>query len=97
MWKLLIFRSPLKILIFYDYLEDEKRTEKKQHWLQNKLVDLLKMGKEVDARCQEAENTEYLFLIGNRDTKWQLPKWRYLTVNAGHFGEVDEHILHPLI
>ncbi len=98
MWKLLIFRSPLKILIFYDYHEDEKKqSEKKQIWLQNKLVKLFDMGKEVDARCREAENAEYLFVIGNRDTKWQLPKWRYLTVNAGHFGKVDELILHPLI
>ena len=98
MWKLLIFRSPLKILIFYDYQEDEKkRSEKKQTWLQKKLYKLLDMGEKVDARCREAENTEYLFLIGNRDSKWQLPKWRYLTVIAGHFGEVDELILHPLI
>lgn len=98
MWKLLIFRSPLKVLIFYDYREDEKkRSKKKQSWLQNKLVKLFDMGREVDARCREAENTEYLFLIGNRDTKWQLPKWRHLTLKARHFGEVDEPILHPLI
>lgn len=70
--------------------------KKKQIWLQEKLYKLLDMGEKVDARCREAENTEYLFLIGNRNTKWQLPKWRYLTVNAGHFSEVNKLILHPL-
>ena len=40
MYKLLLFRSPLKVLIFYDYHDYEKEnSEKYRMWLQKKLGD----------------------------------------------------------
>ena len=92
MWKMLMFRSPLKVLIFYDYWEDDKGTEKKNNWLQDKFTRLLDMGEMVDVRWPEADNTEYLFLVGNKEDRGQLPRWRYLTVRAGHFGEVRKPV-----
>lgn len=80
MYKLLMFRSPLKVLIFYDHDET---------WLQKKLSTLLKMRQRVDGYWAEADNTEYLFLIGNREDENQLPRWRYLIVNGGRFSYVD--------
>lgn len=89
MYKLLMFRSPLKVLIFYDYPEDDKTTEKRQNWLQEKLSKLLGMGQKVDACWSESDNTEYLFLVGNQSRAYELPKWRYLIVNRSNFGNVD--------
>ena len=88
MYKLLMFRSPLKVLIFYDYDEDNKPTERSQTWLQRKLTTLLDMGRQVDSHWPEADRTEYLFLVGNRVQEGQLPRWRYLIVNGGR-GKFD--------
>ncbi len=87
MYKLLMFRSPLKVLIFYDYDEDRKTTDRRRIWLHEKLETLLDMGQQVDGHWPEADNTEYLFLVGNREDENQLPRWRYLIVNGGNFGE----------
>ncbi len=95
MYKLLMFRSPLKVLIFYDYNEDNKPTERSQTWLQKKIKTLLDMGQQVDGHWPEADNTEYLFLVGNREDENQLPRWRYLIVNGGNFGNVGEPL--PLV
>ena len=89
MYKLLIFRSPLKVLIFYDYDEDRKTTDGRRTWLQKKLSDLLKMRQRVDSHWPEADNTEYLFLVGSRVQEGQLPRWRYFIVNGGRFSYVD--------
>ena len=86
MYRLLIFRSPLKILICYDYREDEKEeSEQNRNWLNSKLQELLKMGSEFDARWPEANDTEYLFLVGNRLEEGGMPRWRYMTVRSGEF------------
>ncbi len=87
MWKLLMFRSPLKVLIFYDYRHDDKQTEKKKTWLEDKLKTLRCMCNAVDKNWPEARNTEYLFLIGNRDGSKDVPMWRYgIIQNNGWSG-----------
>ena len=77
MWKLLMFRSPLKVLIFYDYDEADKTTERRKNWLTGKLKQLSDWYTAVDSLWPEAGNTEYLFLIGNRTTAEPTPVWRY--------------------
>ncbi len=74
MWKLLQWRSPLKVLIFYDYREGKKKAYEK-------LKNLFEMGKKVDVVCSEANDTEYLFLVGSRSQDDEVPVWRYWTVN----------------
>ena len=96
MWKLLLYRSPLKVLIFYDYPEYDKNTETKENWLQNKLAKLLWMGQKVDDEWPEADNTEYLFLVGNRVNEGGFPRWRYLIVESGYFRKVSEQGSHEL-
>ena len=96
MWKLLLCRSPLKVLIFYDHPEYDKNTETNQNWLQNKLAKLLWMGQKVDDEWPEADNTEYLFLVGNRVNKRGCPQWRYLIVESGNFRKVSEQGSHEL-
>ena len=66
MWKLLMFRSPLKVLIFYDHDEADQ-----------KLQELMEFYAGVDSTWPEAGNTEYLFLVGNRTTAEPTPVWRY--------------------
>ena len=90
MWKLLLCRSPLKVLVFYDHPEYDKNTETKHKWLQNKLCKLLWMGQKVDDEWPEAGDTEYLFLVGNRVNKGGFPRWRYLIVESGNFRKVSE-------
>ena len=87
MWKLLLWRSPLKVLIFYDYREDRKeRDPKKKTWLDEKLQTLCEMGQEVHDRWPEASDTEYLFLVGNRADADSAPSWRRWIVKPGDFG-----------
>ena len=65
MWKLLMWRSPLKVLVCYDWAEDEKTTCKRTQWLKNKLDELADMARQVNETWKEAEDTEYLIVIGN--------------------------------
>ena len=68
MWKLLMFRSPLKVLVCYDYDENEKTNDKTiVKWLKNKLDKLADMARQIDENWKEAEDTEYLIVIGNRN------------------------------
>ena len=81
MWKLLMIRSPLKVLMFYDYREDEKTTdERKRTWLKKKLEKLLEWCRHVDSVWPESRNAEYLFLVGNRTTAEAMPVWRFAIV-----------------
>ncbi len=65
MWKLLHWRCPLKILIFYDWNEEDKRTENRRRFMQNTLCSLKKMHSAV-SQFQAKENAEYLLITANR-------------------------------
>lgn len=86
MWKLIFWRSPLKVLVFYDYWEDERRqNSRKAGWCEYKLSILRTMLDKANAFHPEADNTEYLFLVGNLPASINasdnapLPQWRYAT------------------
>lgn len=78
MWKLVMWRAPLKVLIFYDWPDDE-RTEKppKARWLEDKLDALLRIRSEVGTLWPEADETTYLFLVGRPPQRGVLPVWWY--------------------
>ena len=57
--------------------------------LQRKLPKLLEMRQQADGYWPEADQTEYLFLVGNRVKEGELPRWRYSIVNGGRFSYVD--------
>ena len=75
MWKLLMLRAPLKVLIFYDWQEELQRTDHRQQWLTKKLSLLFQMGKAVDK--QWPQPSHYLFLVGKRNQQDDLPLWHY--------------------
>lgn len=79
MWKLIFWRCPLKVLIFYDWNEYEKPTPKRKNWLPDKLKVLRSMLDDVDVASAEPDSAEYLFLVGN----WEDPdghvNWRWTT------------------
>ena len=77
MWKLIFWRSPLKIIIFYDWNEYEKDTSARKDWLNCKIKKLINMLSDANIYFQENANTNYLFIIGNRIDKDQLPQWRW--------------------
>ena len=77
MWKLIFWRSPLKVIIFYDWNEYEKTTNARREWLDRKLIKLVDMLNKANAYFSENQETNYLFIIGNRVEKDQLPNWRW--------------------
>ena len=79
MWKLLMWRAPLKVLIFYDQPEED--------WLTRKLAELFEMGKDVDGHWPEASNAEYLFLVGQTLHQGEVPVWRYWHVADGNWPD----------
>lgn len=88
MWKLLLFGSPLKILIFYDYREDEKENcELKKNWLDSNLEELLKMGSAFGYEWPEGDDTEYLFLVGSQVGDTDMPRWSHMSVKSEDFVE----------
>ena len=95
MWKLLSFRSPLKVLIFYDYREDSKTGKAKKEWLDGKLRQLFEIGRAAGRAWLEAVNVEYIFIIGNRSEDGHAPRWRYCVVERGGLsvteGTVFDH------
>ena len=78
LWKLLMFRSPLKVVIFYDHGDDDQ-------WLRAKLRELFKIGEETDASWSEERATEYLFVVGRRPVNGQVPHWFYCVVQPSGF------------
>jgi len=76
MWKLLHWRCPLKILIFYDWNDDEKSTGKRRNFAQNTLALLEEMHSTV-ARFQAEEEAAYLLITAKRKNLDALPEWRY--------------------
>ena len=77
MWKLLMLRAPLKVLIFYDWQKELQRTHHRQQWLTKKLCLMFKMGRAVDKQRPEAPETEYLLLVGKRNQQDDVPFWHY--------------------
>jgi|SRR5277367_5945029 len=79
MWKLLHWRCPLKVLITYDWPEDEKdKSATKRSWLHVKIEKLRCMRDEVEKFQGEEPRTSYLFLIGDRkSSNTPVCHWRY--------------------
>ena len=84
LYKLLMRRAPLKVVIFYDWPTFRLNY---QQWLPDKLRELFRIGRTVTAAWLEAENTEYLFLIGRTINQGQPPTWQYLVVQDGCWPE----------
>ena len=86
MWKLLMFRSPLKVIVSYDWDENEKTNPSRINGLKDKLDKLADMARQVDKNWKEAEDTEYLIVIGNRNADDNIIwKFKKLTENY-HWG-----------
>ena len=84
MWKLLLFRAPLKVIIFYDWGDSDKKHENKgkerKQWLPAKLGELALMAMKVEHLWPENEDTEYLFIVGHRNSEDQLC-WKKFSLN----------------
>lgn len=62
MWKLLFWRSPLKVLIFYDWT-----SARRERWLGKKLEKFQDMIAKATQSWPEVEGTQYLFIAGRRN------------------------------
>ena len=81
MWKLIFWRSPLKVLICYDWHENKKTTGKRRTWLSDKLGVLRKMLETANQRFPESNETEYVFIIGNRENEQSDVTWKWASPN----------------
>lgn len=86
-WKLLFWKCPLKVLIFYDWHCDQKKTDYKKKWLNNKIEALEKMFNGVNDFYHENIETEYLFIIGHRKNDNEEPTWKYHHLSGGKIIE----------
>ncbi len=77
MWKLVMWRAPLKVLIIYDWPPPRATTARRKSWLKNKLDALFHIRSEVDTLWSEAATTTYLFLVGRPPRRGALPVWWY--------------------
>lgn len=76
MWKLCIFRSPLKVLVFYDWDECDI-DPMRRFWLEDKLQRLWDIRRKFDATWEENPNTHYLLIVGDRKGPGCDTQWRY--------------------
>jgi len=92
LWKLAYWRTPLKVLIFYDYNEYQKEDSKpKRDWLGNKLQLMEEVLDTINRFWTENDLTEYLLLIGNSKQRNSLPIWRMTTRTSNKvFSELKE-------
>ncbi len=74
MWKLLMWRAPLKVLVFYDWPPWRAPAE---DWLQDKLNTLFALHQEVNRSWAENAKTAYLFLVGRLQQHGAPPVWEY--------------------
>lgn len=75
MWKLLHWRAPLKVIIGYDWADDEKTTDARKQYRQNKISKLRSMQSAVNMFHPEAERTEYLFMMATRKNHSDAITW----------------------
>ena len=88
LYKLLMRRAPLKVLIFYDWgVFAQEGRPGRQQWFPEKLKDLFRIGRTVAGHQPEAENTEYLLLVGQAEQEGGPHRWRYLCVQGGCWPE----------
>jgi hypothetical protein len=78
-WKLAHWRCPLKVLILYDWAENDKSTTARTTFLDKKLNKAFSMIAEISSHWAENINTRYLFIIGTREECASPIKWKYCT------------------
>jgi hypothetical protein len=85
MWKLLHWRCPLKIIIMYDWSDEEKRTRVgRRSWMENKITILRKMRDQIYKFQGDEPDTDYLFLIGYREVSdGPITRWSYASSADG--------------
>jgi len=78
MWKLIFWRAPLKVLMFYDWSDAEKAVSRERAaWLTGKMARLRAMLQTARASHAESESVEYLFLVGTRQTDFGRVDWTW--------------------
>ena len=79
-WKLQNWRAPLKVLIFYDYSDEQKLDNvKKANWLVSKLEKLTDMTRKMHDRWPgRKDDDDYLIVVGYQPMGQVLPDWRWL-------------------
>lgn len=80
MWKLIFWRSPLKVLIMYDWDDVEVTKSDRDNWLYQKLSKLTDMLNTSNHDHGVDRESEYLFLVGKMNNEKSI-LWRYSSTN----------------
>ncbi len=75
MWKLLHWRCPLKVLVFYDYPEKSTSAPSLSGWGAQKLKALEEMRQKVVDFLPEHEAVTYLYIIGQTTSNESIRWW----------------------
>jgi hypothetical protein len=82
MWKLILWRVPLKVIIFYGWGEHEKLTQRRRDWGSDKIRRFHDMLHQVNEFHPEDSGTEYLFLVGAHSEEESPIEWSWATNRA---------------
>ncbi len=84
-WKLLIIRAPLKVVIFYDWTDEQKLQAinngnwNNANWLIGKLERFAEMRRYMQDRWPgRRDHDDYLIVVGCTPLGEDLPHWRWL-------------------
>lgn len=78
MYNLIFHRSPLKVIIFRDYDDDDReKKEKYRDWLEEKLKIFLAFLKNANEIHGEDNSTRYLFIVWAREHEGGPVYWRW--------------------
>lgn len=79
-YKLLLWRAPLKVLIFYDWSDDDRlNNPDRANWLVSKLESFAEMTRQMRYRWPgRRDENDYLIVVGYVATGEDLPRWRWL-------------------
>ena len=79
-WKLLMWRAPLKVLIFNDYSDEERlHNINRANWLVGKLEKFATMTRQMNDRWPgRRDDDDYLIVVGYTPIGQPLPHWRWL-------------------
>lgn len=91
MWKLIHWRSPLKVLIFYGWPDFANPKSSRKVWAEKKLKVLRNMAAVVEHFNPESVQTEYLFLMGSRAKGEDVPNWFWASNAQKLWRPLPEH------
>lgn len=79
----MFWRSPLKVLILYNYDDHMKKRKSTKEWLNENIPVLRKMIRDTEKQRGYTDRSDYLFIVGARKSEHGDIYWRWTTDTEG--------------